>query len=157
LRDKTHGRIYRLVAKNGKESPKLDLKNAKPAELMAALKSDNMFWRKHAQRLLTERGNRDVWMALIKLIQDKSVDEVGQNAGGIHAIWTTDGLQMLSDDPNADRDLRAVESNVQDALKHKSPAVRRNAALALPRSYATAMYIARYNLLDDNDSHIKLA
>ena len=31
LRDKTHGRIYRLVAKNGKQSPILDLKNAKPA------------------------------------------------------------------------------------------------------------------------------
>src|SRR5207237_7213699 len=44
LRDKTHGRVYRVVAKNGKESPKLDLKNAKPEALIAALKSDNVFW-----------------------------------------------------------------------------------------------------------------
>src|SRR5207247_5746942 len=61
LRDKTHGRIYRLVAKNGIESQKLNLKNAKPDELTAALKSDNMLWRLHAQRLLMELGkNREV-------------------------------------------------------------------------------------------------
>ncbi len=56
-RDKTHGRVYRIVAKGGKESPnpKLDPKDGKG--LVAALKSTNMFWRLHAQRLLVERGD----------------------------------------------------------------------------------------------------
>jgi len=59
LRDKKHGRIYRVVgrgspvpAKGGwKPTP---LTNATPEQLVEALKSDNMFWRRHAQRLLVE-------------------------------------------------------------------------------------------------------
>src|SRR5207245_11547252 len=52
LRDKKHGRIYRMVAKNGKKSEPVSLKDAKPEKLVETLKNDNMFWRLHAQRLL---------------------------------------------------------------------------------------------------------
>ncbi len=58
LRDKTHGRIYRLVAKSAKPAPPLSLKDATPEKLVATLNNDNMFWRLHAQRLLVERGKR---------------------------------------------------------------------------------------------------
>ena len=60
LRDKTHGRIYRLVMKNAKPAETMTLKDATPEKLVAALKSDNLLWRKHAQRLLIERGKKDV-------------------------------------------------------------------------------------------------
>ena len=51
-----------------------------PKGLVAALKSDNMFWRLHAQRLLVERGKDDVASDLAKLIADRSVDATGLNA-----------------------------------------------------------------------------
>ena len=60
LRDKTHGRIYRIVAKDGKPSERPKLSKDDPKGLVAALKNDNMFWRLHAQRLLVERGDRSV-------------------------------------------------------------------------------------------------
>jgi putative membrane-bound dehydrogenase-like protein len=133
LRDKTHGRIYRLVAKNGKESPKLDLRNAKPERLVAALNSDNLFWRKHAQRLLIERGKPDVAPALLKLIEDRTVDEIGINGGAIHAVWTLRELDLKVDL----RDFQGIGVNdptlfARRAMSHPSEAVRRNAALALP-------------------------
>src|SRR4029079_16465013 len=56
LRDKTHGRIYRVVYKNAKSEKPFTLKDAKPEELVAALNHPNMTWRLHAQRLLIERG-----------------------------------------------------------------------------------------------------
>ncbi len=60
LRDKVHGRIYRLVAKNAQPPAKIKLDPADEQGLVSALKSDNMFWRQHAQRLLVERGKADV-------------------------------------------------------------------------------------------------
>ena len=92
LRDKTHGRIYRIVAKDGKPSERPKLSKDDPKGLVAALKSDNMFWRLHAQRLLVERGGDDVASDLAKLIADRSVDETGLNGAAVHAIWALHGL-----------------------------------------------------------------
>src|SRR5205807_1106424 len=63
LRDKTHGRIYRIVYTGGKKgvkakAPRLD--RADPKALVAALGHDNLWWRQTAQRLLVERGQADV-------------------------------------------------------------------------------------------------
>ncbi len=126
-RDKTHGRIYRLVYNDAKrqapgtlpangESNRVTSKNAAPDKnapaglatsqparvdtlkaatpetLVATLKSDNMFWRLHAQRLLVERGNKDVVPALLALVNDTSVDEIGLNTAAIHALWSLHGL-----------------------------------------------------------------
>src|SRR5206468_10797549 len=64
LRDKTHGRIYRVVYAGDQANPPkpgtFTLADATPEKLVAALKNDNLFWRRHAQRLLVERGNKDV-------------------------------------------------------------------------------------------------
>ena len=73
LRDKTHGRIYRIVAKDGKPSDRPMLSRDDPKGLVAALKNDNMFWRLHAQRLLVERGDTSVARDLAALI-DGPVD-----------------------------------------------------------------------------------
>ena len=50
------------------------------------LRSDNMFWRLHAQRLLVERGKLDVLPALFTLARDPKVDEIGLNVGAIHRV-----------------------------------------------------------------------
>ena len=88
LRDKVHGRIYRLVYKDKDAYRPLNLQGADAAQLVAQLSNDNLFWRKNAQRLLVERGKTDVVPALCKLAADQKTDEIGLNPGAIHALWT---------------------------------------------------------------------
>src|SRR5689334_21970058 len=76
LRDKKHGRIYRLVYKAAKPQPPTTLADASPEKLVAMLKHDNMLWRNHAQRLLVERGKLDVLPALVALAGDPGADEI---------------------------------------------------------------------------------
>jgi putative membrane-bound dehydrogenase-like protein len=151
LRDKTHGRIYRLVPRGMKPAPAFTLKNATPEKLVATLKNDNMFWRLHAQRLLVERGKQDVVPALIALAGDESVDAIGLNPGAIHALWTMQGLGAL-DGANA----RATAVDVK-ALRHKSAGVRRNAVLVLPRTTEGAIALLDCGVLRDPDAQVRLA
>lgn len=151
LRDKTHGRIYRLVPKGAKPAAPFSLKGASPEQLVAALRNDNMFWRKHAQRLLVERGQRDVMPALLKLAADPTVDAVGLNPGVIHALWTMHGLGAFDgSDPQATAAAVA-------ALKHASAGVRRNAVQVLPRNAASVRAIVAAGVLRDADAHVRLA
>jgi putative membrane-bound dehydrogenase-like protein len=119
LRDKTHGRIYRVVYTKAKAEKAFTLKDATPEKLVETLKHDNMTWRLHAQRLLVERGKDDVAPALTKLLADKTVDETGLNAGAVHAVWALAALG---------KELTEV------ATRHPSPPARRAAVAALPRA-----------------------
>ena len=92
LRNSKFGRIYKIVPENPKgPQPKMTLKDATPEKLVATLKNDNMFWRLHAQRLLIERGQKDVVPALIKLAQDSSRRSHRAQCGGdscsVDAAW----------------------------------------------------------------------
>src|SRR5205085_5678860 len=135
LRDKTHGRIYRIScqvasrqsALDQQKFPVLSREAATPATLLAALKNDNMFWRMHAQRLLVERGNKDVVPALIELTRDTKMDEIGLNTAAIHALWTLRGLGAL------DGSISSATHAAIASLKHPSAGVRRAAAMILPR------------------------
>lgn len=150
LRDKTHGRIYRLVYKDQtNKTAQLNLKDASPEQLVAALKSDNLFWRKHAQRLLVERGKSDVVPLLIDLLQDKTLDSAGINGGAIHAIWTLAGLGAL-DDAKSD-----AAKAVAAALSHPSAGVRRAAVITLPCDSHFANEIAQR--VKDSDGQVRLA
>lgn len=128
LRDKKHGRIYRVVYKAAEKQKPLDLTKASPAELVATLTNDNMFWRLRAQRLLVERGKDDVVPALLELIEDQSVDEIGLNVGAIHAIQTLQGLGQIS------RNHKSVHDTIVGALVHPSREVRKVAIQSLPLS-----------------------
>lgn len=70
LRDKKHGRIYRLVHKEGKNSANVNLTTADSSKLVETLRNDNFFWRKHAQRLLVEKQSKDAIPALIELAKE---------------------------------------------------------------------------------------
>jgi putative heme-binding domain-containing protein len=150
LRDKKHGRIYRLVCKKAPPSKPMSLAGASPATMVATLKNDNMFWRLHAQRLLVERGNTDVVPELCKLIEDKSVDAIGLNVGAIHALWTLQGLGVLKDNKEA-------VAAARKALKHPSAGVRRSAVLVQPPKIASAVAILEAELLTDEDAQVRLA
>jgi putative membrane-bound dehydrogenase-like protein len=151
LRDKAHGRIYRLVPTGAPPAKPFSLAGATPETLVATLKKDNMFWRLHAQRLLVERGRLDVLPALVKLIGDPSVDAIGLNPGAIHALWTLHGLGAL-DGAHAEATAAAVR-----ALKHPSAGVRRNAVLVLPRNADSIQAVRDATLLADPDAQVRLA
>jgi putative membrane-bound dehydrogenase-like protein len=162
LRDKTHGRIYRLVMKNqhdgraGGVSPP----SAQPEALVATLNNDNLLWRKHAQRLLIERGDMDVTPALVKLARNESVDEIGLNVGAIHALWTLKGLGVLDVESTHSTVIgynRESKDTVLEALKHKSPGVRRAAVQVLPREAWSAARIFDSGILSDSDDQVRLA
>jgi putative membrane-bound dehydrogenase-like protein len=151
LRDKSHGRIYRIVATDGKPSERPQLSKDDAKGLVAALKSDNMFWRLHAQRLLVERGKADVKDDLLGIIEhDTSRDALGLSPAVVHALWAANGLGVLD----------AVEpslANVQKAaFTHPSSSVRRNAALAFPPKVAAPL-ILKYELLKDGEKLVRLA
>jgi putative membrane-bound dehydrogenase-like protein len=162
LRDKKHGRIYRIVCDSSTRSTarfpdrvadgtRFSLAGATPQKLVETLRHDNMFWRRNAQRLLVERGQRDVLPLLFDLARDSSVDEIGLNVGLIHAIWTIHGLGAL-DGSNPEATSVAVA-----ALKHQSPGVRRNAVQVLPRNAASVAAILDARLTSDPDSQVRLA
>ncbi|HVY69089.1 MAG TPA: PVC-type heme-binding CxxCH protein, partial [Verrucomicrobiae bacterium] len=152
LRDKVHGRVYRLVHTASKATvppPRLD--RASSAQLVAALGNDNMLWRMHAQRLLVERGAKDAAGALARLARNTRQDTLGLNPAAIHALWTLQGLGLL-DGSNANA-LGAAKAD----LRHVSPGVRRAAVSVLPRTDATAKAILDARLLNDPDAQVRLA
>src|SRR5205814_1147359 len=102
LRDKKHGRIYRLVYRREGEAPAEPSRPSSaqrelrpPSELVALLKSDNMQQRLLGQRLLVERGDKSVVPALVELAKNQSVDAIGLNTASIHALGTLAGLGEL--------------------------------------------------------------
>ncbi|HUG18137.1 MAG TPA: PVC-type heme-binding CxxCH protein [Planctomycetaceae bacterium] len=152
LRDKKHGRIYRLVYKKADKYEPLDLTRATPEQLVATLRHPTMLWRKHAQRLLVERGETDVVLALERMVADPSVDAVGLNAGAIHAIWALHGLGALDAAESGPR------QTVLGALQHPSAGVRRNALQALPKTEDVQESILASGLLElDSDPQVRLA
>lgn len=152
LRDKKYGRIYRLVMADQKPIPTAvtSLAGATTDQLVAALKSDNMFWRTHAQRLLVEQGQTAAVPQLVALINDQSVDAIGLNASAIHALQTLVAVGA------APRLTDAADSAVVGALKHPSAGVRRNAIQVLTSSSQTAALLDS-GVMVDRDPQVRLA
>jgi putative membrane-bound dehydrogenase-like protein len=151
LRDHQRGRIYRIAYKNAAPSPKRSLSVKDTAGLLAALGSDNMLWRLTAQRLIIERGQKDVVPQLLALVKNTSVDAVGINGGAMHALWTLKGLGEI-DAPNSEA-LRAAVG----ALNHPAAGVRKAAAMVLPKSSYAAGAIIGAGRLKDPDLLTRLA
>ena len=151
LRDHMRGRIYRIAYKNAPATKKFSLSKNDAAGLMAALASDNMFWRLTAQRLIVERGQKDLVPQLIALVRNTGVDAIGTNGGALHALWTLEGLGALADP--AGEAYRAAAG----ALTHPAAGVRKAAAMVLPKSAAAATAIVEAGLLRDPDLHTRLA
>lgn len=150
LRDRQHGRIYRIVYEEGTEKKNFSLKGAGAGKLVEALSHDNMLWRKHAQRLLVERGQPDVAPALIDLVNNQGVDETGMNTAAIHGLWTLHGLGQLTG-----QNKEALSAAVS-ALGHPSPGVRLNAVKVLPEDLSSVDAIIEYNLLRDTSMQVRL-
>lgn len=145
LRDKSHGRIYRITHKNNKKSQKLNLRNASTKELINALENDNMFWRMMAQNKLVQGKKYDAVPSLIDLAKNKNLDGIGSNPAVIHALWTLHGLDQL------DGSNEEAISSVNEALNHPSAMVRKNAVQVLPKTNRSAKLLI--NMLDEENSN----
>ena len=150
LRDKVHGRIYRIIGPSADAEP-MSLAGASNEQCVATLRHPTSLWRKHAQRLLVERGAVEVVPQLLDLLADKSIDEIGLNVGAIHALWTLHGLGVIT--PSQPE----VVSAVVAALQHPSAGVRRNALQVAAKDEATVAAIAAGNLLYDAEPQVRLA
>ncbi|WP_198674165.1 PVC-type heme-binding CxxCH protein [Chitinophaga alhagiae] len=139
LRDKSHGRVWRVVSKNAKKVKPLQLSKKEPEGLLAALENDNMLWRTTAQRLLVERGQTDVLPQLAALTQK-------DGPAALHALWAIDGLGAT-----------AKDNTVAAALKHKNPAVRKAAIQILSKYNWTETQIIGSGILQDPDANTRLA
>ncbi|MBX2874637.1 MAG: ThuA domain-containing protein [Saprospiraceae bacterium] len=151
LRDKQHGRIYRLVYRAAKEvaAPHLDADD--PSTSVAALHHPNMLWRMHAQRLLVERGLPDVEEQLHAIVADQSVDEIGLNSPAVHALWAMHGLGLVSD--SNPKSLAVV----YQALSHPAAGVRKAAVMCLPKTAQNLEKLREAESFDDPDPHTRLA
>ncbi len=152
LRDRQHGRIYRLVYKGAKHYQPVSLSKDDPQGLIHALENDNLFWRMTAQRLLVERGENDVVPQLLALINNGSMDKIGINPAAIHALWILDGLGVISDDMG-----RKLVKTVVGALNHPAAGVRKAATQILPKTTWATFGILESGILRDPDKHTQLA
>ncbi len=144
LRDYTHGRIYRVSYKDAPTYSPLVLSKNNPEELLAALTNDNMFWRMQAQRLLVERGQKDVVPQLVALLKSTKTDEIGLNPGAIHALWTLKGLNALT------------KEHIEIGVRHPNAEVRKNALKVMPFSASSVSQIIEANLLYDAEPLVVL-
>jgi uncharacterized protein len=151
LRDKLHGRVYRVVYKGREHARKMSLEGASLSTLVRTLSHDNMLWRLHAQRLLVEQGNDEAKDGLLDLIDDQNADSLGLNTAAIHALWTLEGLGLVNEADSL------VMDTIVGALSHPSAGVRRNALMILPKSQAAIASIIGSNALRDENAQVRLS
>ncbi|HSA56010.1 MAG TPA: PVC-type heme-binding CxxCH protein [Gemmatimonadaceae bacterium] len=154
-RDRLHGRIYRIAYDSARAAPTMRLDNATSAQLVQTLSNDNLFWRLTAQRLLVERGRRDVVPALVRLLNTHMVDSLGLNAAALHALWTLHGLGAIPGElwsPAAKTPDAEALSAARRALHHPAASVRRAALMVLPRDEQLLNDVLSAGILPDRTS-----
>src|SRR5213076_2930065 len=134
LRDQSHGRIYRVVWKDGPKCSIESLAKANSPELVAALDSGNQFWSLTAQRLIVDNKMKASAPALKKRVRSGT-----GGTGAIHALWSLEGIGALDKDTH------------QSALLDKDPALRRNAIRALPANEAGRQLFFSSAVIQDPD------
>lgn len=145
LRDKSHGRIYRITHKDSKNFQSLDLRDAKIEELINTLSNNNMFWRLMAQNKLVQGKKYDAVPSLIELAKSTNIDGINSDPGVIHALWTLHGLDQL------DGSNKEANAAIKKALSHPSAMVRKNAVRVLPKINTSAELLIK--MLDENDKN----
>jgi putative membrane-bound dehydrogenase-like protein len=156
LRDKKHGRIYRLVYTKAKPEPRVNLKGATPEKLVETLKHHNLGWRLHAQRLLVERGKTDVAGALFQLLEERPDEQ----PGAVHALWALHGLGSFQRAPVLTPLRRGFEQRLHRSLMlHDQPPAARRAAVAVLAHWPTTFFQSRltHGATDDPDAGVRLA
>lgn len=117
------GRLYRVTPEKGLYAAKPRLSKATGAELAAQFENPNAWWRRTAQRLLIEREDVSVGDQLRRMVLESA-----SPLARIHALWTLEGLGLLTDvfvesglldaDPGVrEQALRLAESRLAGSLR----------------------------------------
>ncbi len=85
------GRIWRIVPENWKPSMPKKLSGASSEELISTLSHPDGWYRDMAQRLLVERGDKNISKQLTDLAL-KGDNQLGR----FHALWTMEGLNLIT-------------------------------------------------------------
>ena len=149
LRDKTHGRIWRVVPESGTTAapPLADL-----GQRVAALEDGNLFWRLSAQRLLASEPGAERDAALLRMLAEPRIDAVGLVPGALHAA------HLLLGEGGA-REAARLEADRLLRLHARGPhaVLRRLACELLPRDAALTDLVLAGRLLDDAAPRVRLA
>lgn len=86
-RDQTHGRIWRVTAKNRPTLPRPQLVNASETALLEALRAPEEFTRRQARRVLQERGGSKVKAPLDQWLAGLKSDDPDYESLRLQAIW----------------------------------------------------------------------
>ncbi|NIP98700.1 MAG: dehydrogenase, partial [Akkermansiaceae bacterium] len=146
LREHKMARIYRVTYgdPSGNENPRLDVEDAK--SLLGALGHSNLFWRLTAQRLLVDRGKKDVVDELKEaVLREKKLDAIGSSPMALHSLWTLHGLGAATGDI------------LIQALRHPAASVRRAAVTMMPRDERHRDILIGWKLLVDVSPSVQLA
>jgi putative heme-binding domain-containing protein len=95
-RDHTHGRIWRVTAKNRPLVPKPKLVDATIPELLEQLKSPEQWTRQQAKRVLKERGEEKVLPELKKWVKGLDEKDVDYPHRLLEAMWVCDAFGLYS-------------------------------------------------------------
>ena len=151
LRDKKYGRVYRVTFDSGTPDPHNPetLAGASSDRLIQTLSSSNLFWRRHAQRMLVESGDRSITPKLLALLEQHNLDSIELDVAAIHAVRVLQGLQQL-EQPE-------VRKAIHAALSHPSPGVVRTVIEALPRDETSQQALLASGSFASSNSQVRLS
>jgi len=143
-RDKRHGRIYIIKHEDGQKSKTNQLSADNNKTLLAALQSENMFWRMTAQRLIVENNKAELIPEIINIAKKNTL-------GASHALWALDGLGAMK---AANEELEKV---LENALNSKIEGVQKTALKLIPASEKGNDLLLQSNLLTTKNLSVRLA
>ena len=136
------GRIYRIIpTATGKLNwcGKLKLADASTAELVQHFTSNNIWWRRTAQRLLTDRKDPET----VELLQ-QLLDTTTSAPAIVHALWTLQNFGAIN------------SKDLQKALKNSEPGVRENAIRITELNLKDSVQLEDALLALQNDTSAKV-
>ena len=124
-RDRTHGRIWRVVAKGRATLPRIDFTTLTPAELLAQLAAPEGYARDMARRELAVRGRADVLSAVATWRAGLTPQTPDVERLKLEALWLVQGL-----DGGSVGDIDAAL--LRDVLASPDPRARAAACRVVP-------------------------
>jgi len=136
------GRIYRITPSSTPKMNwcnKIDLGKASTEELIKTLTSNNIWWRRNAQRLLMDRKDTGAARLLKSL-----VDTTNSSSAVVHALWALEGFNATD------------IATLKKALHNSTPGVRENAILIAELHLDNFVQLKKELLALQNDPSAKV-
>jgi putative heme-binding domain-containing protein len=111
------GRIFRIDHETTQRGPQPKMLDETPQQLVAHLSHVNGWWRSEAQKLIILHSDKSVVPALEKLVSNGA-----SPLGRLHALWTLEGLDAISNETlldgmgDSDERVRAAALRISEML-----------------------------------------